>query len=608
MKNNYRILAAAVAGCLVFGNVTVVHADSKQGNEKASYTKYENVYVNLGTDGEASDAYVVNHFSIKDPGTITDYGNYEDVKNLTTLDTLTKKGNRVDFQAGKGEFYYQGEIKNAQLPWNFSIAYELDGKTVTGEELAGKDGKLKITFQSEKNDAATGTFYDNYLMQISLTLDCSKAENIVADGATIADAGADRQLSFTVLPGNDAKFTIEADVQNFEMSGFSIAAIPYHMDFDMDSFDMGDFTDQISELTDAVQKLDSGTDDLADGLEKLCKGNAGLLDGSRQLKNGIRKLSDNSSSIVEASSEIKKALETINAQLKNVDFSEMEKLTELPDGLKKLADALDGIESGLGTLDESYAKAYAALDQAMQAKNDTLSEQELGAVQKSVQGNAEASAACQKLLASYQQLQTIKGTYQKVKPAFEAVANALDSENETSVVTGIHKVSKNLRSVSKSLSGVSKTDIAGQMTKLKKGISSLSLQYGKFHSGLASYTQGLDTISKSYGSFQDGITSYLDGTVKLKDGAVKLSDGMGKFADGIMDMPAEIENTVDDMMDSFAGDDKPVVSFTDQKNETISSVQFVVSTKGIEVPKEQKVTETEQKQGFWERLKALFEK
>ena len=83
---------------------------------------------------------------------------------------------------------------------------------------------------------------------------------------------------------------------------------------------------------------------------------------------------------------------------------------------------------------------------------------------------------------------------------------------------------------------------------------------------------------------------------------------MGKFADGITDMPAEIENTVDEMMDSFAGDDKPAVSFTDQKNKTISSVQFVVSTKGIEVPKEQKVTETEQKQGFWERLKALFEK
>lgn len=603
MKNRYRILATALVGSFVLGTTIPIYADTG-----ASYTKCENVYASLAADGKASEAYVVNHFSVKSKGKITDYGNYENVKNLTTLDDLTKKGNSVNFQAEDGEFYYQGEVKDVQLPWKFDISYSLDGKSITSDKLAGKSGKLKMTFKSQKNEKADESFYDNYLMQVSVTLDCEKAKNIVAEGATIADAGADKQLSFTALPGNDAEFVIEADVNDFTMSGFSIAAVPYSMDINLDEFNMDDFSGQISELTDAVDKLNDGAGSLADGLKKLCDGNGDLLNGSAQIQSGLSELSGNSATIVDASAQIKSALDTISVQLGNADFSGISKLSELPGGLNKLADALDNIKSGLTTLETNYAQAFAALDQMMQVETDVPTEVELGALQGCVQTDPDAASAYQKLMVSYQQLLTIKGAYQNVKPAFEAVQTTLSSESEQSVVNGIGTVSANIRSIANSLSAVSGTDIEGQMNTLKNGLATLASQYAEFNNGLSSYTNGVDTLSGNYGTFHNGVASYLDGTVKIKDGAADFADGMGQFADGISDMPTEMQNTIDEMVESFSGDDYQAVSFTDDKNENITSVQFVISTKGVEAAKTETVKESEKKEGFLDRLKALFVK
>ena len=357
-----------------------------------------------------------------------------------------------------------------------------------------------------------------------------------------------------------------------------------------------------------MDKLNDGTKGLSDGMGKLCDGNADLLSGSSQIQSGLNELSGNAATIIGASSQIKGALDKISEQLKNADFSGMSKLSELPDGLSKLAVALDNMQSGLITLETNYTKAFAALDQLIQTETGTLTEAELGALQGCAQENTDASAAYQKLMASYQQLLTIKGAYQNVKPVFEAIQTTLSSENEQSVVNGISSISSNLKGIADSLSEVSGTDIAGQMNTLQKGLELLASQYGEFHNGLSSYTGGVGMLSANYGTFHNGLSSYLNGTEKIKDGTLDLSDGMKQFSDGISDMPTQIQDTIDEMTGSFSGDDYEAVSFTDGKNKNITSVQFVISTKGIEKAETEKVAEPEEKQGFGDRLKALFTK
>ena len=62
-------------------------------------------------------------------------------------------------------FYYQGNLKDAQLPWNISVAYMLDGKNVAADELAGANGHLVISGSVTKNKLADGDFYEAYMVQ-----------------------------------------------------------------------------------------------------------------------------------------------------------------------------------------------------------------------------------------------------------------------------------------------------------------------------------------------------------------------------------------------------------------------------------------------------------
>ena len=92
-------------------------------------------------------------------------------------------------------------MKNAALPWNISIRYYLDGKEYAPQDVAGKSGALEIRFSVTKNESCGGSFYDDYALQASFTLDTERCQNIVSNGATVANVGSDKQLTYTILPG-----------------------------------------------------------------------------------------------------------------------------------------------------------------------------------------------------------------------------------------------------------------------------------------------------------------------------------------------------------------------------------------------------------------------
>lgn len=68
-------------------------------------------------------------------------------------------------------------------PWNIEISYKLDGKAVAPEELGGASGQLEIAIKTSKNEAVSGGFYDNYLLQFTITLDADLCENVAVTAA-----------------------------------------------------------------------------------------------------------------------------------------------------------------------------------------------------------------------------------------------------------------------------------------------------------------------------------------------------------------------------------------------------------------------------------------
>lgn len=235
MKIIKRALPVVLSAALVVGTATPVFAVESTGGTPSQ--KEEVIYITLAADGSVKNTYVVNSF---DGGSITDYGDHASVKILNTSDAIQQNGDAVTFSSSAKKVYYQGELTDTQIPWNISLRYYLDGEEYTAEEVAGKSGKLEIRFQITENANCSGTFYEDYALQASFTLDTEQCSNISAPHATIANVGSSKQLTYTILPGEGIDTTITADVTDFEMSAVSINGIHLNLNVEIDDTELKD--------------------------------------------------------------------------------------------------------------------------------------------------------------------------------------------------------------------------------------------------------------------------------------------------------------------------------------------------------------------------------
>ncbi|MGE6755609.1 YhgE/Pip domain-containing protein [Rossellomorea sp. NPDC071047] len=561
-------------------------------------SKDEVVYATLNAAGNLDHIYVVNTFEVARAGKILDYGEFSSVKNLTDLKKLEVEGQKIEMDAPEGKFTYQGNMKeDTKLPWNVAVSYSLDGKKIDPSELAGKSGHLEINIDTSENKNAGTVFYENYLLQVSLNLP-NTYENIEAADGMVANAGKNKQITFTVMPGKEKKLSVEADVADFEFEGVQIAAVPSTLPIDTTGTE--NMTDDMSELSGAIGKLNTGVADLKNGVSQLNDGASSLRDGSAQYKNGISELNGSSSQIVGASNSIGDALRTINKSLAaNPAEMDLSALNELPGGLTQLADGLTQAANGLSTLQKNYSQAYAALDAAMAGiPASELSEEEIAALYES---GADPKVV-DKLVESHQAAQKVKGTYASVKEAFAAVEPTLNQ-----VSGSVNEMSGQLTSISNNLSAsLKETDMSG-FAQLQKGLGELSSNYGEFHSGLVRYTEGVGQLSTSYGKLHSGIAELAGGTNELEGGVAKLHSGTSELHQETKNLPDKMQEEINKMMAEYDKSDFKPVSFVSSKNEKVSSVQFVIKTESIEKEEQEtKKAEPKKEKGFWALLMDLF--
>lgn len=248
--------------------------------------KEEVIYVMTDASGAVTDLEAVNIFS---GGSITDYGDYSEVKPLNTTDEIEQSGDKITFSSDAEKVYYQGTLKDKDIPWNISIRYFLDGTEYSAEDIAGKSGALEIRLSISKNESCKGDFYENYALQAALTLDTDRCNNIEADGATVANVGSNKQLSYTILPGKGIDTVIRADVTDFEMDAVTINGVRLNLNVDIDDSEL---MDKVDEIVSAIGDLDDGASELNDGSETLSDATDTLNDKVGELNNGVGKLTD----------------------------------------------------------------------------------------------------------------------------------------------------------------------------------------------------------------------------------------------------------------------------------------------------------------------------
>ena len=651
MKNYNKIIAVAMAGAIcgstAFSSISLAATKSSE--------KEEVIYANLTSSGDIEKIYAVNIFEDKD---IVDYGVYETVKNMNTMDKINYSNGKITIQNSEDKLYYQGIMKqNTEMPWTIKVRYKLDGVEYAPSELAGKSGKLEISISIKENKNCKKNFFENYALQTVVQLDTNLCENIKSDEATMANVGGLKQLTYTILPGNEKDIKITSDVTDFEMSEIQVNGINLNLGLDKDSIDTSSLTGELDKLKDAVNDLDDGANELNDGAKKLDDGAVTLTDGIKTIQDGLDQLNSKSSSLTSGSSEVLSALKTIQSSLNNVSTSSKD--------LKQLSSASTSIKSGI----DSLVKGLKTVDSSIDTYNSSLKKAGLNSASELAQKNKQAISALgitstqRKLYSAYTSggSQAVSAELAKLAQAgdSEAVAlykqvsagntdavtqyvqaagklisvetllkadasyiegsskliNGIDaqmstSSGQTTLMSGAVSLQTNYKKFDASIQDLvsSLNNLMANMTQLKNGINKLTDNYATLDSGIKEYTSAVNKITNGYSKVYEGALDLVSGTHSLYKGTTELTDGTGEFKGETSDLDSKVDDEVDSMIDNFAGGDFEVESFVSDKNTDVDSVQFVIKTEAIKKEEVKVEEEKTEELNFWQKLLNLFRK
>lgn len=651
MKTYNKIIAVAMAGAIcgstAFSSISLAATKSSE--------KEEVIYANLTSSGDIEKIYAVNIFEDKD---IVDYGVYETVKNMNTMDKINYSNGKITIQNSEDKLYYQGVMKqNTQMPWTIKVRYKLDSVEYAPSELAGKSGKLEISISIKENKNCKKNFFENYALQTVVQLDTNLCENIKSDEATMANVGGLKQLTYTILPGNEKDIKITTDVTDFEMSEIQVNGINLNLGLDKDSIDTSSLTGELDKLKDAVNDLDEGANELNDGAKKLDDGAVTLTDGIKTIQEGLDQLNSKSSSLTSGSSEVLSALKTIQSSLNNVSTSskDLKQLssasTSIKSGIDSLVNGLKTVDSSIDTYNSSLKKAgLNSASELAQKNKQAISALGITSTQRKLYsaytsgGSQAVSAELAKLaqagdseaVALYKQVSAgntdavtqyvqAAGKLISVETLLKADAsyiegsskliNGIDaqmstSSSQTTLMSGAVSLQTNYKKFDASIQDLvsSLNNLMANMTQLKSGINKLTDNYATLDSGIKEYTSAVNKITNGYSKVYEGALDLVSGTHSLYKGTTELTDGTGEFKGETSDLDSKVDDEVDSMIDNFAGGDFEVESFVSDKNTDVDSVQFVIKTEAIKKEEVKVEEEKTEELNFWQKLLNLFRK
>lgn len=289
--------------------------------------KDESVYLISDANGNVNKTIVVDHLKNKDKkDTLEDASNLSDIENVKGKEKFTQSGDKLTWQAGGKDIYYQGTATE-EPPVTQKVTYYLDGKEISPEDLAGKSGKVKIRFDytnttsytetvnGEKQTvsvpfaAITGLVLGDGFENIEVTngkAEVSDSSSVVLgyalpglkDSLGIKDKDLDGDVNIPEY------MEMTADVENFSMPAamtFVVNASDY---VSTDGIDTSDLDDMINDLKDASTQLQDGsktlaegTDTLADGLSTLQSKLGTFASGVGTLQSGLKTYTDGVSTL-----------------------------------------------------------------------------------------------------------------------------------------------------------------------------------------------------------------------------------------------------------------------------------------------------------------------
>ena len=381
-----RVGSCALSALMVLGSIPAAAiGDGVTATYDEAYYAMTDYYGNL-TDGSVVKSYRTNGIA-----TLTDYGDYDEIINLTDGTVPARNGGmttfRLDEKALPGTFYFEGKTTKPfqQLPWTISMSYTLNGVPTKAEDLAGQAGVVEIHLDIVPNERASEYARNNYTLEAMAIFNQDDILSLEAPGAQVQLIGNLRAVLFLGLPGEECHYTIRVGSEDFAFGGMTFLMVPATLS---QLEEIAKLSERKDDLEDNYNKLSGSIDSLLDamtamigslnasanGLEQLNKARGIFSDGKGVIYSGTDALREDLSNLADVLEPVEGQIETLSKTIsdsKSTLRSMTNTVSDLKGDLKDVESALRDLEDGTGDARKVFS-ALGSLRKSLKALQEAL--------------------------------------------------------------------------------------------------------------------------------------------------------------------------------------------------------------------------------------------
>ena len=381
-----RVGSCALSALMVLGSIPAAAiGDGVTATYDEAYYAMTDYYGNL-TDGSVVKSYRTNGIA-----TLTDYGDYDEIINLTDGTVPARNGGmttfRLDEKALPGTFYFEGKTTKPfqQLPWTISMSYTLNGVPTKAEDLAGQAGVVEIRLDIVPNERASEYARNNYTLEAMAIFNQDDILSLEAPGAQVQLIGNLRAVLFLGLPGEECHYTIRVGSEDFAFGGMTFLMVPATLS---QLEEIAKLSERKDDLEDNYNKLSGSIDSLLDamtamtgslnasanGLEQLNKARGIFSDGKGVIYSGTDALREDFFNLADVLEPMEGQIETLSKTIsdsKSTLRSMTNTVSDLKGDLKDVESALRDLEDGTGDARKVFS-ALGSLRKSLKALQEAL--------------------------------------------------------------------------------------------------------------------------------------------------------------------------------------------------------------------------------------------
>lgn len=514
----------------------------------AAFTKDETVYTNAKSNGEQYQTIVTDHLiNEEDEKLLKDMTNLLNIENTSGDEKFTQDGESLVWEADSNDIYYKGET-DQELPVKLNIKYELDGKEISSDEIAGKSGKVKITISFENKEehevqinGKTEKMYTPFVVATGTYINNDNNKNIEVTNGKAIDDGSKTMVVGLTFPGMQESLNIDKDTleiptsieitmetTNFEMNNIINYTTPKLIeDSELDIFS------KLDDIYSKVETLQSASKQIENGAKTLSDGTTTYVEKSEEFNQALNKFSNGVSSANTSYSSIDTGIKNLNAQVPDLRLgtkSLSDNLGAVNNGVKTMSDMLDGSQESMNNLKSGAQNILGGLTQLSAAMKTTDYTEEINKINSQIDTNKKMITT---LNTTTEQLSKVLEDTTLSEATAQAIKAQITANQSTIATLTADNVYLNNMITSLNASNTQISGLKQQVDTLAKGAGDVSEGVNGLLEQVGALNTNIKGLYTNTGKMAAGANKLYQGTLGLEAGTTKLAQGSEQMKAGL---------------------------------------------------------------------------